>query len=67
MATTRDFGDKYIWRKANRSNGSGGACVFVAALDTSAVGVRDSKLGNTGPVIRMTSADWASLTRAVSR
>jgi hypothetical protein len=61
-----DFGDDLVWRKSSRSGDNGGNCVFVARQGTG-TGVRDSKLGQEGPVLWMTRQDWASLTRVVSR
>lgn len=49
--------DGAVWRKASRSNGSGGNnCVEVAFLDTG-VAVRDSK-NRTGPALTFTKAEW---------
>jgi hypothetical protein len=49
--------DGAVWRKASRSNGSGGNnCVEVAFLDTG-VAVRDSK-NRTGPALMFTKAEW---------
>ena len=67
MTKVRDFGDEWTWRKSSRSGDNGGECVFAAVMGSSTVGVRDSKLGQGGPVIRMTRDDWASLAQAVSR
>lgn len=50
------------WRKASRSNGTGGDCVEVAHL-TSAVGVRDSK-NPTGPVLTMPVSTWNNFREA---
>lgn len=48
-----------VWRKASRSNGSGGNnCVEVAFLDTG-VAVRDSK-DRQGPALLFTQAEWTA-------
>jgi hypothetical protein len=48
-----------VWRKASRSNGSGGSnCVEVAFLDQG-VAVRDSK-NRSGPALMFTSAEWSA-------
>ncbi|WP_456239496.1 DUF397 domain-containing protein [Actinopolyspora lacussalsi] len=39
------------WRKSSRSGGAGGNCVEVAQNFPSAALVRDSKLGETSPVL----------------
>jgi Domain of unknown function (DUF397) len=46
-----------VWRKAERSQGSGDACVEVAGLDT-VVAVRDSK-NPAGPALAFTRSTWA--------
>ncbi|WP_030488675.1 DUF397 domain-containing protein [Micromonospora chokoriensis] len=45
------------WRKSTRSNGSGGACVEVAANLAGLVAVRDSK-DPTGPVLVFPPDAW---------
>ncbi len=45
------------WRKAKASGGNGGNCVEVAALDSGAMAVRDSK-HKDGPVLTFTPAEW---------
>ena len=48
-----------VWRKASRSNGTGGNnCVEVAFLDTG-VAVRDSK-NRSGPALMFTQAEWTA-------
>lgn len=48
-----------VWKKASRSNGTGGNnCVEVAFLDTG-VAVRDSK-NRTGPALMFTQAEWTA-------
>lgn len=47
------------WRKSRRSSG-GDNCVEIArAADGRAVGVRDSKQGDRGPVLEFTRGEWA--------
>lgn len=47
------------WRKASRSNSSGGECVEVADNLPGRVLVRDSK-DQTGPALTFTPAAWHS-------
>ncbi|QSB07170.1 DUF397 domain-containing protein [Natronoglycomyces albus] len=58
--TVQDFGDKHRWRKSRRSNDQGGACVFVAVTNNH-VGVRDSKQGNDGHPLWISSGDFDAL------
>lgn len=58
--TVVEFGDRFTWRKTERSANQGGNCVCVAA-DGDRAGVRDSKEGPTGPALWIGSADWAAL------
>ncbi|MEV6299679.1 DUF397 domain-containing protein [Actinoplanes sp. NPDC051861] len=52
--------DGAVWRKASRSNGSGGSnCVEVAFLDGKGIAVRDSK-DRTGPALMFTQAEWTA-------
>jgi hypothetical protein len=55
MATPEMSGTR--WRKASRSNGTGGACVEVAHLTTGAVAMRDSK-NPSGPIMIMATSTW---------
>lgn len=48
-----------VWRKSSFS-GSNGSCVEFADLGDGIVGVRDSKLGDTSPVLRFTRAEIAA-------
>lgn len=41
------------WRKSTFSNGQGGDCVELADLGET-IGMRDSKLGETSPVLNLT-------------
>jgi hypothetical protein len=52
-----------VWRKSSYSNGTGGACVEVAASDDERA-VRDSK-NPTGPVLECTAAEWSAFTAGV--
>ncbi|MFF7444196.1 DUF397 domain-containing protein [Streptomyces sp. NPDC008122] len=47
----------YDWRKSSYSGDEGGNCVQVAA-HPAAVHVRDSKLGEAGPVFTVSPAAW---------
>jgi hypothetical protein len=52
------------WRKSTYSNGGANNCVE-AAHAGGAVLVRDTKDNGTGPVLRVTPADWGRLTSAI--
>ncbi|MDN3243011.1 DUF397 domain-containing protein [Glycomyces tritici] len=67
MTYVKDFGDQWTWRKSSRSGDNGGQCVFVAELEETTLGIRDSKMGQEGPILRLNRSDWASLARSVSR
>ncbi|MGI5324381.1 DUF397 domain-containing protein [Actinomadura nitritigenes] len=54
-----------IWRKASRSNTSGGDCVEVASLACN-IGLRDSK-DPDGPRIALPDAGFRALLDAVKR
>lgn len=53
------------WRKSTRSNGSGGACVEVAANLPGLVAVRDSK-DPTGPALVFPPAAWRAFVQSDS-
>jgi hypothetical protein len=53
-----------VWRKSSYS-GYNGDCVEVAVLRGGQIGVRDSKAHGTGPVLCLTSAQWAALVAGV--
>ncbi|RFU40269.1 DUF397 domain-containing protein [Actinomadura logoneensis] len=51
---------KVAWRKGSRCGANGG-CVEVGALAAGLVGARDSHLGDTGPVLRLSAAEWRTV------
>ncbi len=51
-----------MWRKSSRSSQQGD-CVELAALVTG-VGVRDSKLDGTGPILRLSRGELGGLLAA---
>lgn len=53
-----------VWRKASYSNGNGGCCVEVAALDSGHRAVRDSK-DPAGPLLRFAPGAWRAFTTSV--
>ncbi|MDL4772884.1 MULTISPECIES: DUF397 domain-containing protein [Thermomonosporaceae] len=54
-----------VWRKASRSNTTGGDCVEVAPLPGN-VGVRDSK-DPDGPRLALSPDDWRALVARLKR
>ncbi|MCA1227828.1 DUF397 domain-containing protein [Saccharopolyspora sp. 6M] len=52
------------WRKSTRSNGGGAACVEIASVP-GLTGVRDSKLGDTSPVLPFGEATWSTFLTSV--
>jgi hypothetical protein len=52
------------WRKSSYSDNGGTACVE-AAHTSGAILVRDTKDDGTGPVLRLTSANWRAFTAGV--
>lgn len=54
-----------VWRKASFSNGVGGNCVEVADLPAGGRAMRDSKLGDAGPVLRFTANEWRAFVLGV--
>jgi hypothetical protein len=52
------------WRKSSYSNGGSANCVEAGRVP-GAVLVRDTTQHGTGPVLRVTPADWTRLTRAI--
>jgi hypothetical protein len=53
-----------VWRKASAS-ANNGCCVECAALPDGGVAMRDSKDGDTGPVLTFTRAEWTAFTGAM--
>lgn len=51
--------DALRWFKSSYSGSGGGDCVEVAA-DLEAVYVRDSKVADAGPVLRIAKGGWAT-------
>ncbi|GAA4889292.1 DUF397 domain-containing protein [Saccharopolyspora cebuensis] len=52
------------WRKSSRSNGNGGMCVEVG-FGRGIVGARDSKLGETSPVLTFDRERWTDFLTAL--
>jgi hypothetical protein len=52
------------WRKSSYSTGNGGQCVETGHVP-GAVLVRDTKDSGTGPVLRVTPADWTRLVKSL--
>jgi hypothetical protein len=52
------------WRKSSYSSGNGGQCVEAGHVP-GAVLVRDTRDNGTGPLLRVTPADWARFTRQI--
>jgi hypothetical protein len=56
------------WRKSSYSNGTGGSCVEIAVLATTAaepgIAVRDSK-DPQGPALTFTTSQWSAFTAAI--
>jgi hypothetical protein len=53
------------WRKSSYSTGNGGECIE-AGHTPGTILVRDTKDNGTGPVLRVTLADWANFTRRIN-
>ncbi|MEU9468171.1 DUF397 domain-containing protein [Streptomyces avermitilis] len=49
-----------LWRTSSYSNASGGDCVEVVANLPGIVPVRDSKRGQSGPVLLLTTTAWSA-------
>ena len=56
---------KRVWRKSSRSANQGN-CVETAKLGAH-VGIRDSKLGDGSPVLRITGEDFSGLLASMKR
>jgi hypothetical protein len=52
------------WRKSSHSNGGEANCVEAGHVP-GAVFIRDTKENGTGPVLRVTPADWSRFTARV--
>jgi hypothetical protein len=52
------------WRKSSYSSNGGSACVEAGHV-VGAVLVRDTKDDGSGPVLRLTAADWGRFTSAI--
>ena len=52
------------WRKSSYSNNGGDTCVEAGHIP-GAVLVRDTKDNGTGPVLRVTPADWSRFTTRI--
>ncbi len=52
------------WHKASFSGGDNGGCVEVATIP-GYVGVRDTKLGASSPVLAFTESEWRAFTSGV--
>jgi Domain of unknown function (DUF397) len=61
---TPDTTTRQDWRKSSFSNGSSG-CVEIADLPAGGKAVRDSKLGDDGPVLTFTAHEWACFVAGV--
>ena len=48
------------WKKSSRSNGQGGQCVEARA-HAGVVQVRDTKLGESSPILDASAADWTAI------
>ncbi|GAB2539143.1 DUF397 domain-containing protein [Nocardia heshunensis] len=53
------------WFKSTYSSSSGGECLEAAHLRGGHVAIRDSKLGDTSPVLVIGPVDWDRFTSAV--
>lgn len=58
-------GDCVEWRRSSRSSGQGGECVEARTSQTDVFQVRDSKLGDSSPIVTITRANFAALVDAV--
>ncbi|RRS01765.1 DUF397 domain-containing protein [Glycomyces terrestris] len=54
------------WKKSSQSNNQGGACVEARAHQGVAQ-VRDTKLGESSPILETSAADWTAFLAAATR
>ncbi|RRS01764.1 DUF397 domain-containing protein [Glycomyces terrestris] len=54
------------WKKSSRSGNQGGACVEARA-HSGVAQVRDTKLGESSPILEASAADWTALLAAATR
>jgi len=54
------------WKKSSRSGGQGGACLEARA-HAGTVQVRDTKLGESSPILGASAADWAAFLAEATR
>lgn len=54
------------WKKSSRSSGQGGQCVEARAHE-GVVQVRDTKLGESSPILGASAADWAAILGGLKR
>ncbi|TDC59276.1 DUF397 domain-containing protein [Actinomadura sp. GC306] len=52
------------WRKSRLSEANG-ACLEAALSDHGTIGVRDSKLGDSSPILDLSPREWFAFTQAV--
>ncbi|SDK59767.1 protein of unknown function [Glycomyces sambucus] len=54
------------WKKSSRSNSQGGACVE-ARSHQGVAQVRDTKLGESSPILEASAADWTAFLAEAKR
>ena len=55
------------WRKSSYSFPDGQECVEITTELTGWVGIRDSKLGGTSPVLAVSTAAWRAMLRDIAQ